>query len=131
MDDASRLSVGQAGLRFLIELGALAAWGIAGWRMTDSAARWLLVIAIPVAGAAAWATFRVPGDASAGGGAPIPVSGPVRLVLEVALLLGAAVALATAWRPAVGWVYAAVVAAHYLMTIRRTRWLLSAPPPRR
>lgn len=123
---ASRLSPGQAALRFLIELAALTAWGVAGWNMTDSVGRWLLAVGLPVAAGTIWATFRVPGDESAGGGAPVPVPGLVRLLIEFDVLLGAAVVVAVFWRVEAGLVLAAAVVAHYALTPRRVRWLLAS-----
>jgi hypothetical protein len=130
--NTSELSPVHAGVRFLVELAALAAWGITGWHLADGPARWILAIALPVLGAVVWATFRVPGDASADGGAPVAVPGIVRLVIEIDLLFGGAVAVGLAWRAEAGLALGAAVLAHYVTTAHRVRWLLAASaPPRR
>lgn len=68
------------GLHFLLELCALACVAIWGWRSSDNLlAQVLLGIGLPVALAAVWAVFRVPGDP---GPARIAVAGPVRLAIE-------------------------------------------------
>lgn len=129
----SELSVAQAGFRFAIEVTAIVCWGIVGWNLTDGAGRWFLVVALPAVAAALWGAMRAPGDHSAGGGAPVPVSGVVRLVIELGVLLGAAVLTAATWRPWLGIVLAAAVTLHYATTLPRVRWLvarrITAAPP--
>lgn len=122
---SSELSALQAVLRFLIELAALVMWCIAGWNITDSSLRWMLAIALPLACAVVWGTFRVPGDASASGEAPIPVPGIVRLLLELDVLFGAAVAGAVFWKPFPAAVLAVATVGHYAATTSRVRWLLA------
>ncbi len=73
-------------LRFGLEvaaIGGLAAWA---WRSTDGVARWPAVIAVPVAAMLAWTLFNVPDDPSRSGGAPVEVSGRLRLTIELAIL---------------------------------------------
>lgn len=124
-DNGSELSPGQAAFRFLIELAALACWGIAGWQLVDGAARWILVVLLPGFAAFLWGAFRAPDDHSANGASPIPVPGLVRLLLELDVLLGAALVVALVWRPAVGGILAIAVVAHYASTPGRIRWLLA------
>lgn len=131
VDNGSVLPPAQAGFRFLIELGAIMCWGFVGWHVTDGLLRWLLAIALPLVAGAIWGTFRAPGDHSANGGAPVPVPGLVRLLIELDVLLGAAVVTAIVWRPTVGIVLAAAVVLHYATTTRRVRWLLAQRPDRR
>ncbi len=123
--NGSELSPAQAGFRFLIEMAALVCWGIVGWQLTDSAARWVLVGVLPLVAAAIWGLFRAPDDHSAGGASPVPVPGLVRLLLELDVLLGAAIVTAIVWRPAVGVVLGVAVLVHYAMTMPRVRWLLA------
>ena len=122
--DGSQLAPGQAAFRFVIELAAIVCWGIVGWHLTDTALRWVLVVVLPFVAAAVWGTFRAPGDHSANGGAPVAVPGVVRLVIELDVLLGAAVLTAVFWRPVVGLLLGVAVVAHYLTTLPRVRWLL-------
>ncbi len=127
--NGSELSPLQAGLRFVIEMVAIVCWGIVGWHVTDGAIRWVLVILLPLAAAFMWATLRAPDDHSANGRAPIPVPGIVRLLIELDLLLGAAIVTAIVWRPWVGIALAAAVVVHYLATLPRVRWLLAQRMP--
>lgn len=74
-------------LRFGLELAMLAAWALVGWSFSSASWRLLPAILLPLAAAALWGVFRVPGD----GGPPVIVTpGPLRLLLE-ALLFGGAV----------------------------------------
>lgn len=120
----SALSPVQSGLRFVIELGALAAWAVVGSALAGGAAGWVVGVALSAAAAVAWGTFRVPGDRSANGNAPVPVPGVVRLMIELDVLLGAAVLLAVVESVWAGALLAAAVLVHYGATTRRVRWLL-------
>lgn len=121
---SSRLSPFQSGLRFTVEIAALVGWGMFGWGLAGSSLRWLAVIAVPLIAATIWAVFRVPDDESASGEAAVPVTGVVRLLLELAVLLGAALAVALTGRWMAGAVLASFVGVHYLATTPRVRWLL-------
>ena len=68
------------GLRFGLELAALAGFGIAAWRLADGAWRWAAAIGVPLAAAVFWGVFNVPGDPSRSGEAPVVVPGVVPLV---------------------------------------------------
>lgn len=125
--DDSALGPAQAGFRFLIEVLAITSWAIVGWHLTDGPARLVLVVVLPLAAAVVWGTFRAPGDHSAGG-APVAVPGPVRLVIELDVLLGAAVAVALVRRWTFGVALAVAVLAHYATTMRRVHWLLRQRP---
>ena len=117
-------------LRFVLELAALVAWGLAGWELTGDALggwlRWLVALVLVSAAAGAWGTFRVDGDS--GGDtkeAPVRVPGTVRLVLELVVLLGGAVAVTWAGETVFGVVLGVLVVFHYATTMRRTTWLLA------
>lgn len=120
----------QLGLRFVLELAALVAWGLAGFELTGDALggwlRWLVALVLVSAAAGAWGTFRVDGDS---GGeskeAPVRVPGAVRLVLELVVLLGGAVAVTWAGLTGFGVVLGVLVVFHYATTMRRTTWLLA------
>lgn len=118
----------QSALRFLLELAALAALAIAAHRLArplPDAVQWALAIGAVVAAGTAWAVFRVPGDTSANGEAIVAVRGAVRLILELALLLGAPAAVAAAGLTRFGATLAALVVFHYAATWSRVAWLLS------
>ncbi|MCH9718852.1 MAG: YrdB family protein [Actinomycetia bacterium] len=109
-------------LRLLLEIAALVLLGLWGWQT----AGWLLGFGLPILAATAWGVFNVPGDPSRSGKAPIVVPGWVRLVIELAIFATAALA---AWSilglfPTIFFVL--VVVAHYLLSLGRIRWLLSA-----
>ncbi|MGD8398240.1 MAG: YrdB family protein [Anaerolineae bacterium] len=111
-------------VRFLLEIGALVALGYWGWVAHDGALRWLLALGLPLLAAALWGTFAVPGDRSRSGGAPVPVPGAVRLLLELALFGSAAWALYDAGATTLAWVLAVVAVIHYAVSYDRIVWLL-------
>ncbi|MFC4127105.1 YrdB family protein [Nocardia rhizosphaerae] len=111
--------------RFLLELIAIVSFGVYGWRGFDSPWRYVLVVVLPIAAAALWGTFAVPDDPSRGGDAPVPVPGPVRLLVEVTVLFGGAVALWAAGLPRLALASAAVLVVYQLLAYDRVLWLLT------
>lgn len=111
-------------LRFLLEMAASLAIGYWGWHRASGVLRYLPALALPLAAAAVWGTFRVPGDASASGDAPVPVPGPVRLVLELALFGFAVWGLLSEGAGVPGAILGVLVLLHYLVSHDRVRWLL-------
>jgi hypothetical protein len=90
-------------LRFLLEVGVLAAlglWGFHTGRGPITAAG--LGIGAPLLAAVVWGTFGAPG-------ATVSTPGPAHLLLETAVFGSAAAALATAEHPALAWVFASAV----------------------
>jgi hypothetical protein len=112
-------------LRFVLELCGLAALGYWGWSFTDEWWRYVLMLAVPALGAAAWGTFAVPGDPSRSGGAPVPVPGLVRLVLELVFFGLACWALYDASATVLSSILAVAVVFHYVVSYERVRWLVS------
>jgi len=112
-------------LRFLLEIAASLAVGYWGWQRASGALRYLPAIALPLATAVIWGTFRVPGDASASGDAPVPVPGPVRLSMELALFGFAVWGLISEGAVAWGAILGALAFLHYLISYDRVQWLLS------
>ncbi|MBX3054137.1 MAG: YrdB family protein [Caldilineaceae bacterium] len=112
------------GVRFVLELIALAAFGRWSWKQSDEWLRYLLVLGIPLLAALLWGTFAVPDDPSRSGKAPVPVPGVVRLLLELFFFALAAGALLAAGAGTFGWLYALAVAVHYALSYDRIRWLL-------
>jgi hypothetical protein len=112
-------------VRFLLELIAIASFGVLGWRAFDSPWRYLLVVVLPVAAAVLWGTFAVPDDPSRSGGAPVPVPGPARLGGEFAVLFGGAAALWGTGLPRWALISAAVLVGYHLLAYDRVRWLLT------
>lgn len=108
-------------LRAILELAAVAGVLLGGMASVAGVAGVLLGVGGAVAAAAAWATFRVPGDP---GPSPWPVPGAARLALELVLLaIGALGWLLAGWLLA-GLLVGALIVGHYLMTADRARWLL-------
>ena len=126
--NGSELDPLQAVFRLLLELAAIVGWGIVGWHVTGGIWRWGAMLLLPIAAAAVWGTFRVPGDHSANGGAPVAVPGFARLVIELVVLLGAAALTAVTWRPVPGLILGGLIVLHYTTTITRVRWLLARHP---
>ena len=87
------------GLRFLLELAALAALGWWG-----STVHWALAVLAPVAAAALWGALVAPKAARR-------LRDPARLVVELVVFFGAGAALAAAGHAALGIALALVAAA--------------------
>jgi hypothetical protein len=93
------------GVRFVLELCALAAIGYWGWRTGNStASRLVLTIGGIVIVAAVWGIFRSESDAVVG------VSTPVRVVIEVAVFAAAMAALAAVGRTRLAIAFAVIAA---------------------
>jgi hypothetical protein len=97
------------GLRFLLELTVLVSVGSWGFRATDSALRWLLMVAAPVAVAAVWATCVAAKSSSA-------LHDSCRLLLEIAVFATGAAALVSTGRTTFAVVLAALSVAHLAVT---------------
>ena len=92
------------GVRFILELAALAALGYWGFRVGDGAiARVALGIGTPLVAALAWGLFVAPR-------ASVDAPEAVRLLLQIAIFGGAALALARADQAQMGIALAAVAA---------------------
>jgi hypothetical protein len=110
-------------VRFILEVVALLVIGYWGWNQVTNAFRYLLAIGLPLLAAAAWATFRVPGDASASGDVPVPVPGFVRLILELALFSLAVWGLSGMGHRALAIIVGGIVLLHYAISYDRVVWL--------
>lgn len=111
-------------IRLLLEMFALVIYGYWGWNASDSALRYLFVVALPLVAALLWGTFAVLDDPSRSGKAPVPVSGIIRLVLELAFFALAAYGLYSMGNENIAWIFAGVVLVHYLLSYDRIIWLL-------
>ena len=110
--------------RFLLEILALLAVGYWGWIEHTGLLRILLAVGLPVLAAVLWATFRVPGDASASGRAPVAVPGWLRLLLELGLFAAATWALFGAGAATAATIFGLAVVVHYAISYDRVLWLL-------
>ena len=103
-------------LRFILELVALYFMGRWGWIQFDGLWRYLLAIGIPLLAALIWGIFRVPND----GGAPtVRVPGLVRLLIEAVYFGFAILSLFDSGATTTGWIFAAVVVFHYIISYDR------------
>ena len=110
-----------ATVRFVAEL--VAVYGIAAgtWAVSGSV---VLTAVVPVAAMTAWAVFRVPDDP---GPAPVAVTGVVRLTIEAAVFVAAALGLWATHRPIIGVIFASAVVVHYTTSPERLRHVLFGP----
>lgn len=99
------------GLRFLLEMAALAALGYWGWTQHEGFLRILWTLGLLLVAGTLWAVFRVPGE---GGDPIVAVPGVVRLLLEAALFVTAALLLRAAGQPQLALILGTVVALHYI-----------------
>lgn len=111
-------------LRFLLELAALFSFGYWGWTQHEGGMHFFLAIGLPLLAAALWGTFAVPNDPSRSGKAPIPVSGILRLALELAFFVVATWFLFDAGQQSWGRILGALTLFHYVISYDRLRWLL-------
>ncbi|MFW9845221.1 MAG: YrdB family protein [Candidatus Thorarchaeota archaeon] len=111
-------------LRFVLELWVLVAFGYWGLNQDYGLFNYVLMLILPIAVAALWGIFAVPNDPSRSGGAPVPVSGGVRLVLEFLILGSACLAMYVGGLLYPSLVFGFLVIVHYVLAHERVRWLL-------
>lgn len=112
-------------IRFLLELAALTAVGMWGWKQSDGWLRFVLAVGIPIILAAIWGTFAVPDDPSRSGAAPIVTPGLGRLFIELAFFAIATWALYNMGMHKWSLIFGLVVVLHYIVSYDRVLWLLS------
>ncbi|MBL7198845.1 MAG: YrdB family protein [Anaerolineae bacterium] len=112
-------------IRFLLELSALLAMGVWGWRQSEAWFRFLLASSIPVVAAVVWGTFAVPNDPSRSGAAPVAVAGVIRLAIELAVFSAATWMLYDLGATRLSWALGLVVAVHYIASYDRIQWLIT------
>ena len=107
--------------RFFLEIAALFVFGLWGWQARMDALRYFLAAGLPLAAAALWGIFRVPGDPDS---APVAIPGILRLLIELLFFSAAVLALIDTGTPVMGWIYAGLVVLHYAISYDRIIWLL-------
>ena len=112
-------------IRFILELIALVSVGYWAWKSFDSPLQYILGIGLPILLTIIWGTFAVPDDPSRSGKAPIPVSGLVRLVLEITFFALAVWSLHDLQQNELSYILGGIVIIHYLFSYDRISWLLS------
>ncbi|MDZ7844797.1 MAG: YrdB family protein [Anaerolineales bacterium] len=115
---------GNQSLRFILEIFSLVVLGVWGWRQGEGMTGYLLGPGIPLAAAAVWWIFAVPGDPGRSGSALVPITGIFRLLLELALFALTVGVLLGLGAPASATILAAAVLVHYALARGRIRWLL-------
>ena len=111
-------------LRFILELWALVAFGYWGLNQSFGLFNYALMILLPVLVAVLWGVFAVPNDPSRSGGAPVPVPGTIRLLLEFLIFGSAFLALYWGGLFYLSLVFVSLVIIHYILARERIRWLL-------
>ncbi|NHI89273.1 MAG: DUF2568 domain-containing protein [Candidatus Thorarchaeota archaeon] len=112
-------------LRFILELWALVAFGYWGLNQSFGLINYVLMILLPVLVAVLWGVFAVPNDPSRSGGAPVPVPGTIRLLLEFLIFGSAFLALYWGGLFYLSLVFISLVIIHYILARERIRWLLN------
>lgn len=111
-------------VRFGLEVFGWAGFGIWGWAIGGGGLIGGLMAAILVAvSAVVWGVFRVPNDPPDKVHPPVRVSGPVRLLIEVAFFALAATGLWLSGYRAAAETLITAVALLYVVTWDRQRWL--------
>lgn len=111
-------------VRFILELMALFLLGLRGWTVGEGLIRYVWMITLPIGAAALWGIFRVPGDPSSSGKAPVRVPGWIRLILELTIFAAATLTLSALDKPNLGIAFGVIVGLHYLLSWDRILWLL-------
>lgn len=110
-------------LRFFLEIGALVGVGYWGWQSYEGWLQYLTGIGLPLLMMSLWGTFAVPGDPSRSGNAPIPISGKLRLVLELAVFGFGLWAFYKSGQSKIALAMATLLVLHHLLYLDRLRWL--------
>lgn len=111
-------------LAFGLELAAVASYGVWAWHSTSGPLRLPVTIALPLAVATAWGVFATAG-AQVSGTTVVATPGPVRLLLELAVLGGAVAALVDTGARVPAVFFGSVLVIQLLLTRDRLRWLLA------
>ena len=112
------------GLRFILEIVALGTFGTWGYHQTSSGLRWVIALFLPLLFASLWGIFAVPDDPSRSGGAPVVISGLLRLILELSFFSLTSIALFNLGYTKPTWIFSCAVVLHYLFSYDRILWLL-------
>lgn len=114
--------------RFLLELIVLGVVAIWSWKSFEGWPGTVLAFIIPFGMAVIWGSFAVPDDPSRSGKAPIPISGTLRLFLELVFFSFAVWCLFDMGLSVPGKVFALLILAHYVVSGDRIRWMLKKSP---
>ena len=112
-------------IRFLLEMSALVAIGIWGWKQSGGWFHYVFAIGLPMILAAIWGTFAVRGDPSRSGKTPVATPGFLRLVIELGIFAFAAWSLFEIGHYKLSIALGTIVLLHYIISYDRVKWLLS------
>ena len=111
-------------IRFLLELAAIAAVGIWGWKQGADWDRFLWAILLPIILMTVWGVFAVPNDPSRSGNAPVPIAGWLQLLIELGIFSCATLALYDLGFHRTALVFGGICLLHYVVSYDRILWLL-------
>lgn len=111
-------------IRFLLELAAIFTFGYWGFHQTESGARILLAIGLPLLFALLWGVFAVRNDPSRSGKTVVQTPGLIRLILELGLFTAATWMLLDLEWTITAYIFAGIVIIHYVLSYKRIRWML-------
>jgi hypothetical protein len=112
------------GLRFILEILALFAFGIWGWKQADGWLSIVLAILLPLVAATIWGVFAVPDDPGRSGKTVVPTAGWVRLILELGFFGSAVWAFYDCGYHTIATIFGAVVVIHYFLSYDRVLLIL-------
>lgn len=112
-------------VRFLLEIAMLSTLALWGWNFATNWMHIVYAIAFPVVAATLWGVFRIPNDPKP---APVAIPGALRLLLELALFGLAIWALFIMQHTQMGYIMAAIVVLHYIVSYDRTWAMLRNKP---
>ena len=110
--------------RFLLEIAGLAALAWMGWQHGRGTYQYIGAVGFPLLAACLWGIFAVPDDPSRSGKAVVAIPGLLRLTLELGFFAAATWSLFAAGTAKLGWIYAAAVLVHYVVSHDRVLWLV-------
>jgi len=111
-------------VRLLLEIAAIASYGIWGYHQSESGLRILLAILLPLGFAALWGIFAVKDDPSRSGKTVVQTPGILRLVLELGLFGAAAWMMLNLDYSVLALIFGLTVVIHYIFSFDRITWLL-------
>lgn len=112
------------GFRFVLELVSLVGVFRLGLELGHGAWRWVVAFGLTLAGMALWASFRVPGDGSAGGEAPFPTTGLNRLAIEAGVFGAGALGWFLSGPEWLAWSNLVALGVHHIVSYDRLAWLI-------
>ncbi len=117
------------GVRFLLELAALVAYGMLGWHLGSSLLlKVVLALVFVVLAALLWGLPAVAGDRGRSDKGPLMVPGWVRLIVETGVLAGAVWSFYVAGAGMIGFWFGVVAVVQCLTAYDRILWLAGFNP---